>query len=42
MLAALYLMQVLTDWSLIADDTNPDQHVGRGAASVWVKIVSGW
>lgn len=42
MLAALYLMEVLTDWSLISDDTSPDQHVGRGAASVWIKIVSGW
>jgi hypothetical protein len=33
---------VLTDWSIINDGSNPTQQVGRGAASVWIKIVSGW
>jgi len=42
MLASLYLMEVLTDWSLIHDNYDPDQHVGQGGASVWIKIVSGW
>lgn len=40
--ASLYLMMVLTDWAVIRDGTQPDFHVGRGSASVWVKVVSSW
>lgn len=42
LLAALYLMEVLTDWAVIKDGHNADVHVGEGMASVWIKIVSSW
>lgn len=42
MLASLYIMMVITDWGVINDGTNPTIHVGHGASSLWIKIVSGW
>lgn len=41
-LATLYLMEVMTDWGAIRDGTTADVHIGRGKASVWLKIVSAW
>jgi hypothetical protein len=41
-MATLYLMEVMTDWGAIRDGSTADQHIGRGKASVWLKIVSAW
>lgn len=41
-LAALYLMEVLTDWAVIRDGHNANVIIGEGMASVWVKMVSAW
>ena len=41
-LATLYLMEVMTDWGAIRDGTTADVHIGRGKASVWLKIASAW
>jgi len=40
--AALYLMEVLTDWAVIRDGHEAGIVVGEGMASVWVKVVSSW
>eukprot|EP00056_Hartaetosiga_gracilis_P000901 m.41249 g.41249 ORF g.41249 m.41249 type:complete len:435 (+) comp10408_c0_seq1:74-1378(+) len=42
MLAAFYLMMLITDWANIKDGHNADNHVGSGMASVWVQVVSSW
>eukprot|EP00052_Salpingoeca_macrocollata_P018875 m.155594 g.155594 ORF g.155594 m.155594 type:complete len:437 (-) comp20808_c2_seq2:84-1394(-) len=42
MLASFYLMMVLTDWATVKDGDNATIDVGRGYASVWVKVVSSW
>lgn len=41
-LASLYMMMVLTDWAGFSDGTQATIDVGKGSASVYVKLVSGW
>lgn len=41
-LAALYLMEVLTDWAVLQDGTGATINVGVGMSSVWVKVTSSW
>lgn len=41
-LASLYIMMVLTDWGVVNDGHQADLMVGRGDASMWVKVVSCW
>lgn len=41
-LASLYISMVLTDWMVIHDGTEAGLMVGRGDASLWVKVVSCW
>lgn len=41
-LASLYIMMVLTDWMVIHDGHSAGLMIGRGDASLWVKVVSGW
>jgi hypothetical protein len=40
--AALYLMEVLTEWSTFHDGAHADVKIGTGWASVWVQAVSSW
>jgi len=40
--AAFYLMEVLTDWSVIKDGHQASVRVGTGMSSVWIKMVSSW
>jgi hypothetical protein len=41
-LASLYIMMVLTDWGVVNDGHQADLMVGRGDASMWVKVASCW
>jgi hypothetical protein len=41
-LASLYISMVLTDWMVMHDGHQADLTVGRGDASLWVKVVSCW
>jgi len=40
--ASLYIMMVLTDWMVIHDGHSAGLTIGRGDASLWVKVVSCW
>ena len=41
-LATLYIAMLLTDWASLSGSDDATINVGRGWASVWVKIVSSW
>eukprot|EP01136_Pigoraptor_vietnamica_P000009 Opistho-1_new@24756 len=43
-LASLYVMQLLTNWATVrpSDAGGASVNIGRGWASVWVKVASGW
>ncbi|EGD72732.1 hypothetical protein PTSG_04461 [Salpingoeca rosetta] len=42
MMAAFYLMMVITDWANIRDGHTANEKVGNGLASVWIQIASSW
>eukprot|EP00043_Microstomoeca_roanoka_P013271 m.130015 g.130015 ORF g.130015 m.130015 type:complete len:429 (-) comp15711_c3_seq1:51-1337(-) len=42
MLAAFYLMMIITDWANIRDGHTANSKIGNGLASVWVQIASSW
>eukprot|EP01137_Pigoraptor_chileana_P028944 Opistho-2@13452 len=43
-LASLYIMELLTNWATVrpSDAGAATVNIGRGWASVWVKVASGW
>ena len=43
-LASLYLMELLTDWGTVSQNTSTEDQlkIATGMASLWVKIVSSW
>merc|ERR1719235_2533011 len=42
MMAAFYLMMVITDWANIRDGHTANSKVGNGLASVWIQLASSW